>query len=111
MSPTATSAPADPCSLTGAQAHTPHSAAAARAERRTYLGGGGGGAGQERPSEGAGGAERAVPSRPARLPPGLAPEARVPAATCPAGMSEGAQGSAGPPAPPPGYKSWGPEIQ
>ena len=49
--------------------------------------------------------------RPARLPPALAPAARVRVATCPAGKSEGAEESARPPAPPPGYKSWGPEIQ
>lgn len=66
---------------------------------------------RERPSEGAAGAEPAVLSHPARLPPGLVREARVLAATCQTGKSEGAQESAGPPAPPPGYKSWGPEIQ
>lgn len=58
--------PSGPRALTGARARTPHPAAAARAQRRTYLGGGGGGSGRRKGRQAR--SQRSCPARPGSLP-------------------------------------------
>lgn len=112
MSPTATSTPPDTRNLTGACAYTP-----ARTRSAAPRGGGGGLTWAAAAAAALGGAAVGRCGASGQVPSDLAPSRPRPGGECPSGHVSGGEvrGSEGVsawlPAPPPGYKSWGPEIQ